>query len=718
MRAATLRLLGACALALALLTPPQRAAAQDETARLVADALYVEGAAKLIATGAVEIFYKGAHLTATRLVYDRRQDLLTIEGPLTLTDGGRTTILASSAEMRADLTEGVMQSARLIFDQHLQIAARELRRSEGRYTQLSRVFASSCKICDGDAAPLWELRARRVVHDQETRQLFFDRAVLRLGGLPVFFVPRLRVPDPSLDRAPGFLVPALRSTSALGFGVKLPYFLPLGPSRDVTLTPYVTTKGARALALRYRQAFRRGTLDLDGALAYDQLAPGRRYHLLGQGHFALPGRYELDLKIARVSDPAYPLDYGLGLADRLDSRLTLSRTRRNEFIAARVIGFQSLRPGESNRTIATRIGDALLERRFGGGPLGGQASLRFRTHAHARTSGSFLDSDDDGFADGRDLRRVSLSLGWQRSVTGPEGILGRVMAEATGDAYDVTEDGQFGGRQSRLSGAVAGELSWPWLATGADGAAYVLEPVVQVASSATSRARLANEDAALVEFDEGNLFTFTRFAGADAVETGTRFHSGLRWSRLTPFGTTTTALLGRIDRFDTVPGFGPASGLQGRQSDWLMALQYETPGGLLLTNRWLFDPAHTDMTKAESRLDWAGARLSLSSSYIHTVADPQENRAQATTELYISGRYALARNWAGKGQLRHDFVAGRATEAGLGLEFRNECLAVDLSLGRRFTSSSTLRPSTDFGFKLALLGFGGGGAAGKARQCR
>ena len=104
--------------------------------------------------------------------------------------------------------------------------------------------------------------------------------------------------------------------------------------------------------------------------------------------------------------------------------------------------------------------------------------------------------------------------------------------------------------------------------------------------------------------------------------------------------------------------------------------------------------------------------------HIHAKADPQENRLRSTNELYLSGRHRLARNWDGKAQLRHDFAAGRAVEAALGLEFRNECLAVDLSLGRRFTSSSTLRPSTDFGFKLALLGFGGGGAAGAARQCR
>ena len=42
-----------------------------------------------------------------------------------------------------------------------------------------------------------------------------------------------------------------------------------------------------------------------------------------------------------------------------------------------------------------------------------------------------------------------------------------------------------------------------------------------------------------------------------------------------------------------------------------------------------------------------------------------------------------------------------------GLQWRNECATIDLSLSRRFTSSTSVRPSTDFDLSVELGGFGG-----------
>ena len=58
------------------------------------------------------------------------------------------------------------------------------------------------------------------------------------------------------------------------------------------------------------------------------------------------------------------------------------------------------------------------------------------------------------------------------------------------------------------------------------------------------------------------------------------------------------------------------------------------------------------------------------------------------------------------------------TSAGVGLEFRNECMLVDLSLSRRFTSSTNVDPTTDFSLAVDLLGFGGGKKVGPAQACR
>lgn len=699
------------AAAVALPVPAQ------ERARLVAETVRVEGSSTLVAEGGVEIVFQGRILRASRVAYDRAADRLTIAGPITLNDGTGAVLLADQADLAADLTQGVLTSARLVLDQQLQLAARSILRESGRYTELTDSVASSCRVCAGSMTPLWEIRAARIVHDQQTRQIYFSRAQLRLAGIPVAFVPRLRVPDPTLDRATGFLTPSVRTTSGLGGGLRLPYFIAAGDRRDLTVTPYLTTRGGRTVALRYREALASGRLQIEGAVSRDRLAEGRRGYILGRGVFVLPRDFRLAFRVEGVSDPAYYLDYGLEERDRLDNRLEVTRTRRNEYILARLVYFESIRAGEDNATLPSALGDATLQRRFSGGPLGGEAGLRLQWHSHDRRSVQPLDLDGDGNADGRDLSRLSLRLDWRRDWMLPAGMVGALMAEGTGDLYRIGQDAAFEGRTTRLSGTAAAELRWPWARAGSDGATQIVEPVVQLVVSGRSTAALPNEDSALIEFDEGNLYSLNRFAGSDARERGVRANLGLGWTRIDATGREVGLTFGRVLRRDEAGGFGPSSGLAGRDSDWLAVFRVTDPAGLALTNRLVIGDG-LGLTKAEVRLDLDRDRYGLAGSYVQVRADPQESRPRETRELVLDGRYRIAGNWTGRVRGRYDFVADEARTAGVGLGFRTECLSVDLSLSRRFTSSTSVRPTTDFGLQVDLLGFGSGKAAGPARPCR
>lgn len=699
----------------ALLVRLPEAAAQD-LATLVAERVEITGTSVLIAEGDVEIFFQGRRLKAQRILYDKATDRLQITGPIVLVDDTGSFILASQADLSADLTDGVLQSARLVLNQQLQLASSEVQRIGGRYTRLGRTVASSCQVCAANPTPLWEIRASQVVHDQLERQLYFDNAQFRIAGIPVFYLPRLRMPDPTLKRANGFLRPSLRTTSGLGTGIKLPYFLAIGASSDLTITPYASLNKGRAVELRYRQAFRTGAIEVNGAFARDALLPGKnRGYLLATGAFVLPREFNLSFHLETVTDPAYLLDYGVSEKDRLDSRIALNRTRRNENISAQFTYFNSIRDSEVNATLPSLVGDLTFHRRFSGGPLGGEAGLRFQTHSHRRASTLDGDTDGDGISDGRDLSRASLRLDWRRGFLMANGIEVTGLGEATADFYSISQDAVYGGNSARFHGAAAVELRWPWLRATA-GASHVIEPIAQLIWSPSTDETLPNEDSALVEFDEGNLFSLNRFPGSDATERGARANLGVSWTRYDPDGWSLGATLGRVVRVKNLNQFGVASGLDGRSSDWLAAVQVSMASGLQVTNRLVFDDSF-DMTKGEVRLDMAKDRYGISSGYVWAVADVTENRPDPTSELAFDAYYKLSDGWTGKASGRYDFEASRATKAGLGLEFKNECVVVDLSLSRRFTSSTSVQPTTDFGLTVELAGFGGGVKPGAARRC-
>jgi LPS-assembly protein len=240
--------------------------------------------------------------------------------------------------------------------------------------------------------------------------------------------------------------------------------------------------------------------------------------------------------------------------------------------------------------------------------------------------------------------------------------------------------------------------------------------VVQLLWASRSGVAIPNEDSALVEFDEGNLFSLDRFPGADAVEDGARANIGIGWTRHDPDGWTLGVTLGRVVRERDFGQFGPASGLAGASSDWLLAASVDWQGGLVASGRVAFDNDFSP-TKAEARLTLNRERIALATSALWAVADPGENRPDPTREFTFDARWRATEALTAKFSGSYDFVADRGTVAGMGVEFRNECIAVDLSLSRRFTSSTSVSPTTDFALSVELIGFGSGQRAGPSRRC-
>ena len=207
-----------CLLCLSTACRASETLASPSLASLVADTITVTPQSQLVATGNVYVAFGSRLMRAEKITYDRRTDDLTIDGPIRLEDGDDIIIVADHAVLDTDLQNGLLHSARIVLAQQLQLATLQIKRVSGRYTQMDNATASSCQICTKNGVPLWQIRARRVIHDAEKKQLYFTDAEFRFGGIPVLYLPRLRMPDPTLKRARGFLLPRgnMGDTSATG----------------------------------------------------------------------------------------------------------------------------------------------------------------------------------------------------------------------------------------------------------------------------------------------------------------------------------------------------------------------------------------------------------------------------------------------------------------------------------------------------------------------
>ncbi|MFD2738777.1 LPS-assembly protein LptD [Sulfitobacter aestuarii] len=692
----------------ALLGIPGALSAQDRAASpamLVADQLFITRDRVLVAQGNVEALQGETRLRAAEIRYDQEAGTLSIVGPITLTEGADTIILADAAELDEGLRSGLLTGARLVLNQQLQLAALQINRVEGRYSQLYKTAVTSCRVCGDGRPPLWQIRAKRVVHDQAAQQLYFDEAQFRIRNVPVFYLPRLRLPDPTQDRATGFLAPRIRSTSQLGVGLKLPYFITLGPHRDLTLTPYFSS-ATQTLHLRYRQAFRNGEITLNTAASRDDERPGEtRGYFFGQGDFELARDYRLHFNIEAVGDRAYLTDYGYSDKDRLTSELTVSRARRDEYVRASLFNFESLRDGEVNDTQPTVVLDGEWERRFFPQALGGELRFSLQAHSHRRNSDLDFDSaDPDLIVDGRDVARINAELAYLRRLTFDNGLVSDLHGAVSVNFFDITQDITTPQNHSEVVPEMTLALRYPMRREGRGGAVQLLEPLAQLGWVDGNRLEIPNEESTRVEFDEGNLLALSRFPRPDRRERGAVAALGVNWARFSPHGWNAHLTIGQVLRSDADPDFTASSGLDGTRSDLLVAGQIANAGGLSLTGRSLFDEDF-DFAKAELRGDWDFARGHLGGSYVWLTADPDEARDSDVSEITLDGSYAVSRQWKASADLRFDLADDRAARAGLGLTYNNECLTVDLSVRRRYSSSTSVEPSTDIGFNIGLRGF-------------
>ena len=179
----------------------------DQPVALVADQIdYDSVAGVLTATGAVEVYFGGRTLTADRIVYDSRSDRISAEGRIALRTETGEILFADAADLDTELQDGLIRGARsVIANGGAKISAVEAQRVDNRYNVLSKAVFSPCEVCANNPTPLWRIRARQIIHDEDKGEIHYDQAFFDLMGVTVGFLPYFRHPSPEVKRATGLL---------------------------------------------------------------------------------------------------------------------------------------------------------------------------------------------------------------------------------------------------------------------------------------------------------------------------------------------------------------------------------------------------------------------------------------------------------------------------------------------------------------------------------
>lgn len=679
-------------------------AVAENITNLIADEIKINQAGELVASGAVTVWYEDRKVTASSITYASQNDKLIIRGPIRIIDNQSTMILADQAELSEDLKVGIIKSAKIILGYQVQIAAAKVLQKDARYSEAFNIAATSCHVCI-NKTPLWQIRARKIVQDKFEKQIYFEHAQLRVLDIPVFYLPFMRLPDPSLKRATGLLAPKLKTSSVLNTGIKIPYFIRLNKHKDFTITPFYSPK-TKTIEYRYRQAYTSGFMLIEGALTRDALIPNKnRGYILSDTSLILQNGYNLGIQLQAVSDPSYLFEYDFAQLDRLNTKLELSRSMRYQNSEVKLSNYHSLRENENNATQPTLVAEGAIESRLNPDMIKGEIGLEANFLKSYRYSDLNNDGpDSDTLVDGYDTTRLSLLSNWDHGWEIANGIILHFENEFGLSQYYVQQHADIGPKATRMFGVGAVGLRWPWYRINSNGGIGVVEPQIQLVRSVSSNSAVPNDDSTQVEFDEGNLFRLNRAPGLDLIENGSRLNVGLAGSQFMDSGSNLSWKIGRVLRSEALSTFPSGSGLSNSISDWLLATNFQQKNGIELINRALI-ASDGVVTKSETSLKVNRNQHQIRATHVELTKDSNISQNQSLSSVALEWNYNLNSNWRSDSKFQFDSNIGRLSKLELGLRYENECVNVDLSSSRSFSTSSTLIDKTDFTLSVELTGF-------------
>ena len=324
--------LGVAAQAQTAAPASSQAAAAQHPDKLIVEAdelVYDKDHDTVSAVGAVQLYYKHRVLQADRVIYNRATKRVYAEGRAKLTDEKGNVTYASRFDLTDDFAAGFAEGVKVLSTEKTRFTSPRIERSAGAVTVLNGGVYTACEPCKDhpERPPFWQIRAARIIENQQTHMVYYEDAWLEVGGVPIAYVPYFSAPDPTVTRESGLLAPAYIGGSYIGTGVALPYFYNLAPNYDLTLTPaYFSSQGPFGEA-EWRHRLDNGEYNIR-VTGIDQQDPSlfpaapygagdRRWRgsLESKGDFYINDKWKYGWDITAVSDPFYLNDYKIKSED-------------------------------------------------------------------------------------------------------------------------------------------------------------------------------------------------------------------------------------------------------------------------------------------------------------------------------------------------------------------------------------------------------------------
>ena len=696
----------------------------DQTAPMLIqadDLIYDNKNNRVLARGNVEIYYNDHVLLADNVIYDRGANKLIADGNVRIKEPDGALVKAQRMVLTEDFKQGFIRSLQIVTTDETRIGAREAVRLDGNVTEFKNGVFTPCKVCkdNPNKAPLWRIKAKRVIHDKEQKTISYQDATFDLFGMSIAYLPFFKHPDPTVKRQSGFLIPRPVYSKDLGGGVEVPYFFNLAPNFDFTFSPtYLSERGVLFKGTwRHRLENGQYKIKLAGISESDREPDSPsddrfRGSIQSDGLFHLNQNWNFGWDVTFESDDTFRRFYKLDnikREDRISKGFLVGQKGRNYF-SANLYRFGGLLQDDTTDSESTVHPVIDYNYIFANPVLGGELSFN--------TNFLSLTRDDNGV----DATRLSADLQWRRRFVDSLGQVFTPFAQVRGDV-SKTEDyvnpltGVAPKDDVSTRGLAVGGLEYrfPFVAR-SQGASHVIEPIAQIITrtklNREDQLDVANEDARSLVFDDSLLFDVDKFSGYDRIETGTRANVGVQYTIQRDEGGYLRAVFGQSYHLDGDNAYAldnsaqiNQSGLGQDDSDYVAGLYFEPNSNMTFIAQSRFGQSSFDLNRQDVYAKFDTGPLTAQVNYAYLAAN-ENGFAQDEQEILAASSLQLTRYWSLFAGIRYDLERDFRLSDYVGLKYSDECFSLSVSYNETFVDDRDVDPDkiVKVLFKLKHLG--------------
>ena len=727
-----------------------RPANPDAQMLLEADHLTYDNDSQTVsAVGNVQIAYDGFTLVAKQVTYHRNSGRVIANGNVEIVEPNGNRIFAEEIDITDNFSDGFISALRVESTENTRFAADSAERIDDNLTILNNGVYTACEVCEKhpERPPLWQIRARKVTIDKDSKEISYEHARFELFGKPIAYLPYFSHADPSIKRKSGFLIPGVVFREDLGVGVTSSYFFNLAPNYDLTLSgSYYSRQGFLAQA-EWRHRTENGSYNIHFAgidqqdraafdpLTYDANAK-ERFALQTSGKFDINSRWTFGWQYLLQSDRNFSRTYGVTSQAQAEvtNEVYLTGLSGKNYFDARAQQFllqedliATNRQPKQGKQLPVIDHNYIFDAPVANGQLSYNFNLTNIKRGDSDIANSnglvALAPNERHYGIAGKHGRASANLEWKTNYITAGGLAITPSLHGQVDGIWLDTDSLNSATNPLLSNQsiyrtmpTAGlEIRYPLIAN-SGAVTHIFEPIAQVFASSdeTKIGQFPNEDAQSMVFDTTNLFSRNKFSGYDRVEGGVRANVGFRYSASFQYGGSLDVVAGQsfhlagLNSFaqrDTVNA-GLESGLETKRSDYVASAQLNSGSGLSLRTAGRFDEKTFEVRRAEVGMTYAASKFSGSVNY--TFIDAQPNYAFTTDRHQVGGSASIKLHeyWRAFGAIKYDAETQSVISDSIGIAYDDSCFSVSVaySENRREYTGEQVNQSLTFNLGFRTIG--------------